>query len=154
MSNNHQARIISNMFRYAYWHFLDEEIAAQIVVSTLRIWSDNTCLTAVTINQQKKIELLKCLQQECEKKGVERRLILTLQILFKNLTKRFNNRKEKKYSVLRATLKQFSVTDRAIFVLLYLWNLSFEEVAEILRIPLDRVEKSINSHIPKLQNAI
>lgn len=150
-----QSTIVTNMYRYAYWVYLDKEIAIQVVSSTLRQLADEELLNA-EISQNTKILMLKQLQSECEK-NFDNQMPSRKFSLVKAANKFsgfIGSGKENHVQTLRSKLRKIQVVDRAIFVLAYLWDLRLVEVAEILQVSQERAEFGFNETLKDLREVV
>ena len=150
-----QATIVTNMYRYAYWVYLDKEIAIQVVSSTLHQLADEALLKA-EFSQDSKIFLLKQLQSECEKSFDSQIPSRKFSLIgAKNkISGSIGNGKENSVQTLRSKLRKIKVVDRAIFVLAYLWDLRLVEVAEILQLSQERAEFGFNETLKDLRDVV
>ena len=145
--------IVTNMFRYAYWVHLDKEQATKVVCSTLAQLPDST-LPNVKCSEQQKLIVLRYLQSEC-KKHTESQL-RSRPVAFTNLSKSFSllSRSKKNVHAVRVKLRDIATIDRAIFVLIYIWELQLAQVADILQISQERAENGFNETIKNLQEIL
>ena len=143
-------RIITNMFRYVYWICLNKQTASKVVRSTLR-QLPKQYLQGADCNEREKLEILKFLQSEY-KKNVSPSTIF-YRTIFTNFFENRNYVSESEESVqsMRATLQRISEIDRAIFVLIYLWEINLSQAAEILQIPQQRVKEGFDQTLKTLQ---
>lgn len=146
-------RIITNMFRYVYWVSLNEETATQVVRSTLR-QLPKQYLQNSNCSESEKLVVLKQLQDEFKKKISPGKI--PYKNIFKNFVENRNYLAGRKSSVetIRATLQGISEIDRAIFVLIYLWEISLSQAADILQIPQERVKKGFDETLKTLQQVL
>ena len=143
-------RIITNMFRYVYWICLNKQTASEVVRSTLR-QLPKQYLQGANCSAQEKLEVLKFLQSEYKKS-----VSLSTDSYRKIFTKFFENRNyisksEEDVQSMRATLQGISEIDRAIFVLIYLWEINVSQAAEVLQIPQQRVKEGFDRTLKTLQ---
>ncbi len=143
-------RIITNMYRYVYWICLNKQTATEVVSSTLR-QLPKQYLQGDNCSQQEKLEVLKFLQSEYNKNispsTVSYRAVFTNFLENRN----YSSGSRKSVQSMRATLQSISEIDRAIFVLIYLWEINLSQVAEILQIPQQRVKQGFDQTLEALQ---
>lgn len=150
-----QSTIVTNMYRYAYWVYLDKEIAIQVVSSTLHQLADEELINA-EFSRNTKIFMLKQLQSECEK-NFNSQMPSRKFSLVKTINKFsgfIGSSKESNVQTLRSKLRKIQVIDRAIFVLAYLWDLRLVEVAEILQVSQERAEFGFNETLKDLRDVV
>lgn len=143
-------RIIANMFRYVYWVCLNKQTATEVVRSTLR-QLPTQYLQGAHSNEQEKLEVLKFLQSEYKRNISTPKL--SYRTIFTNFFERRNYISGTKQSVqsMRVKLQNISEIDRAIFVLIYLWEINLSQVAEILQIPKEQVMEGFDKTLETLQ---
>ena len=143
-------RIVTNIFRYVYWVCLDKKTATQVVCSTLKRFPQQS-LRKIKSDERKKLDVLRFLQSECAKNSVASSN--SYRATFTNYfeKKNFHASSHQNVQMLRAKLRRISEIDRAIFVLIYLWEIDLEQAAEILKISPEQVRNGFDSTLNNLQ---
>ena len=146
----HNEQIVTNMFRYVYWVSLNKETAMQVVSSTLN-QLPKQYLQNPDYSQHEKLEVLKFLQNEFKKNTSPTKK--SYKKIFSNFVENQNYYSGTKSGVqsMRAKLQSISEIDRAIFVLIYLWEINLSQAAEILQIPEQRVKQGFDETLKALQ---
>ena len=143
-------RVISNMFRYVYWVCLNKQTATEVVRSTLR-QLPKQYLQGANCSEQEKLEVLKFLQSEYKKSASVS--TISYRKVFKNFFENRNYVSGPKKSVrsMREKLRNIAEIDRAIFVLIYLWEINLPQTADILQISQQRVKEGFDEALKTLQ---